>query len=384
MNIPVSGPLTVADYTVTVGERMHLPTVGNSPANPYLHLLPNGVLFTHSYACDFGGFQSTDRGQTWSTVSWGLGGSVVNCRDGAVLAMDFRSYPAEGARTGPFDARGRWVLPDYHSAGSPLHIKLHIPGAIPIVDDTGRYGVGPAFWRSIVEFDDGTLLASGYGNFEHNNTPPLGYPAEWGMRRFECFVVESRDRGLTWHLRAIIAGDGVTGQEGFNEPVMLHLGGGELLVVMRTGRSAPLYQVRSLDYGYTWSQPESLHVPGVDPSLIRLNDGTLVLGWGTRIPDAPWDRINLNDYQTRYVEGQGDPPLQRGGYIALSRDGGRTYSQPIMLDTGMGQSYTALVETAPGEILFAIRHNWRKYTPSEWPTGEGRSYLYPVTLRPQT
>jgi hypothetical protein len=165
---------------------------------------------------------------------------------------------------------------------------------------------------------------------------------------------------------------------------MVDLGGGELLVVMRTGRSSPLFQARSLDYGYTWSQPVSLHVPGVDPSLIRLADGTVVLGWGTRIPDAPWDQTNLDDYQTRYVEGEGDPPLERGGYIALSRDDGHSYSAPIKLDAGIGQSYTALVETTPGEILFAIRHNWRKFTPTNWPTGEGRSYLYPISLTPLT
>ena len=46
------------------------------------------------------------------------------------------------------------------------------------------------------------------------------------------------------------------------------------------------------------------------------------------------------------------------------------------------EGYTALVETQPGEVLFAIRHNWRKFTPSEWAAGEGRSYIYPITLTP--
>jgi len=382
MLVNAHNSVTVAGYTLTVGERMHLPTLTGPPANPYLHRLPNGVLVTHSHACDFESFQSTTGGQTWANLPWGIGCSVVNCCDGGVFAMDFRTYPAEGDTPGVFDARGRWVLPDYNNPGNPLHVKAHIPGAIPTIDDTGRYGGGPAFWRSIVEFDDGTLLASGYGNFEDNDATPFGYPAEWGMRRFVSFVTESHDRGRTWHLRSIMASDRSTGQEGFCEPVMIHLGGGELLAVIRTGRSSPLYQVRSLDYGYTWSQPASLHVPGVDPSLIQLADGTVVLGWGTRIPDAPWDKANIDDYQTRYVEGQGDPPLVRGGYIALSRDGGRTYSAPVMLDNGVGQSYTALVETTPGEILFAIRHNWRKYTPGDWLTGDGRTYIYPVSFKP--
>ena len=377
---PADRTTTAAGYTLTLGERLHLPTVGSFPADPFLHRLPNGRLMAHGYACDIWGFQSADQGRTWYVVPWGMGCSMLNCRDGSVLAMDYLTYPADDAPNGPYFGRGRWLTPDYDNPGNPFQATLHIPGALPIVDDTGRYGGGPSFWRSIVELDDGTLLASGYGNFDHNDAPPLGYPAEWGMRRFESFVMESADRGHTWHLRAIIAGDATTGQEGFCEPVMVHLGGGELLAVMRTGRAAPLYQARSLDNGFTWSRPESLHVPGVDPSLIRLSGGTVVLGWGTRVPDAPWDRANLDDYQTRYVEGEGDPPLTPAGFIALSRDGGRTYSRPVQLDEGIGQSYTALVETEPGAILFGIRHNWRKYTPTEWPTGEGRSYLYPVRL----
>lgn len=374
--------LNVAGYTLTIGDRLHLPTIGTHPADPYLHRLPNGVLIAHGEYCDTWSFQSADAGRSWNHVPWGLGCSVVNCRDGSVLAMDFTTFPAAGASPGPYDARGRGLVPDYNDPGAPFHAKLHIPGSMPVINDTGRYGGGPSFWRSIIELEDGTLLASGYGAFEHNATPPLGYPAEWGMRRFESFVVTSQDRGLNWHLRGIIAGDSTSGQEGFCEPVMVDLGGGELLAVMRTGRSAPLFQARSLDHGHTWSQPVSLGVPGVDPSLIRLSDGTLVLGWGTRIPDNPWDTANVEDYQRRYVEGEGAAPLERGGYIALSRDGGRTWSQSVKLDDGIGQSYTALVETQPGEVLFAIRHNWRKFTPSEWAAGEGRSYIYPITLAP--
>lgn len=379
--MPDTNPsIALAGYKITVGAPLHLPTVSSHPADPFLHKLPNGVLMAHGYACDSWDYQSPDNGRTWGMVPWGMGCSMVNCRDGTVIAMDYLSYPEDGAAAGPYNARGRRIVPDYRNPGNPMHSRLEIPGAIPMIDDTGLYGGGPSFWRSIIEEEDGTLLASGYGNFEHNDATPLGYPSEWGMRRFLSFIIESHDRGLNWKLRAIAADDRETGQEGFCEPVMVDLGGGELLMVMRTGRSSPLYQVRSLDHGYTWSQPESVHVPGVDPSLIRLSDGTVVLGWGTRIPDAPWDQFNIDDYQKRYVEGQGDPPLVRGGYIALSRDGGRTYSQPLLLDTGIGQSYTALVETEPGEILFAIRHNHRKYTPSEFLTGEGRSFIYPIKL----
>jgi hypothetical protein len=181
----------------------------------------------------------------------------------------------------------------------------------------------------------------------------------------------------------MIAGDEETGQEGFDEPAMVDLGDGELLVVMRTGRAAPLHQVRSLDHGFTWGEPESLHMPGLDPCLLLLSDGTLALSSGTRIPDAPWDVTNVQDYQKRYVEGAGDPPLVRGGYLVFSHDGGRSYSEPLLIDDAVGQCYTSIAEPKPGELLFAIRHNWRKNTPGDWLMGEGRNYLYPVAFEPQ-
>jgi hypothetical protein len=143
-----------------------------------------------------------------------------------------------------------------------------------------------------------------------------------------------------------------------------------------------LFRARSNDQGYTWSAPESLGVAGVDPALLVLSDSTVVLSWGTRTPDKPYDPANIEDYLNRYVRGQGARPMVRGGYVAFSRNGGRTFTEPLMLDDGVGQGYTALAEPTPGELLFAIRHNWRHYTPGDWRTGDGRSYIYPLTLSP--
>ena len=374
-----TGKVSLAGYELNIGAPEYLPSPDNG--DPFLHVLPDGVLVAHHGSLDVGSYNSTDGGRSWKRGHWGLGVSIVNRRDGSVVAMDFLTYPAEGAATGPYDGRGRRLLPDYRDKTPPMHVKMHIPGAVPIVDDGGCYGAGPAFWRSIIEEEDGTLLATGYGCFEHNDEPPLGYPREWGMRRFESFVIESKDEGFTWHLRAVIAGDRETGQEGFDEPVMVDLGNGELLVVMRTGRASPLHQVRSLDHGHTWSQPESLHMTGLNPDLLVLNDGTLVLSSGTRTPDAQWDVTNIEDYQTRYVEGLGDPPLRQGGYIRFSRDGGRTYSEPLHLDDQVGQCYTTLAEPEQGRLLFAIRHNWRVNTPGDWMMGEGRNFVYPITYK---
>ena len=374
----VTGTVTLAGYEVTVGPARHMPPTGG---DPHLHLRPDGVIMTHGVCMDILGWQSPDGGQTWEHSGWGLGVAAMNRRDGSIVAMDYITFPAEGTKAGPYNARGRRILPPYANAEAPLLAKVDVPGSIPIVDDGGFYGDGVGFWRDIVEEADGTLLATGYGNFADNDEPPLGYPKEWGMRRFEVFVMASQDDGRTWQLRARVAGDRETGQEGFNESTMVDLGNGELLVVMRTGRAAPLYQTRSLDFGHTWSAPQSLGFSGLDPRLRRLHDGTVLLSSGTRQPDAPWDQANVADYETRYVKGQGADPLMPGSYIRLSRDGGWTYSPPLFIDNGVGQCYTDVVEYAPGQLLFAVRHNWRKNMPTDLPQGESRNVAYAITLK---
>ncbi len=67
---------------------------------------------------------------------------------------------------------------------------------------------------------------------------------------------------------------------GFSEPTVVELSDGRLLCVARSTLETvltPLYKSISSDEGKTWSKPEAFTPNGVDPSLIRLGNGTLVL-----------------------------------------------------------------------------------------------------------
>lgn len=67
---------------------------------------------------------------------------------------------------------------------------------------------------------------------------------------------------------------------GFSEPTVVEMSDGKLLCVARSTLETvltPLYKSVSSDEGKTWSKPEPFTPNGVDPSLIRLGNGTLVL-----------------------------------------------------------------------------------------------------------
>ena len=67
---------------------------------------------------------------------------------------------------------------------------------------------------------------------------------------------------------------------GFSEPTFVELSDGKLLCVARSTLETvftPLYKSISSDEGKTWSRPEAFTPNGVDPSLIKLGNGTLVL-----------------------------------------------------------------------------------------------------------
>lgn len=70
---------------------------------------------------------------------------------------------------------------------------------------------------------------------------------------------------------------------GFSEPTFIELKDGRLLCVTRSTFEAeltPMYKSYSDDEGKTWTKPVAFTPNGVDPSLIRLGNGTLVLASG--------------------------------------------------------------------------------------------------------
>ena len=154
------------------------------------------------------------------------------------------------------------------------------------------------------------------------------------------YLLFSNDGCRTWEPPVMIAAS-----ERFNEPHLAEVSPGELVCILRDGRSRPenfyegsLHGCRSLDGGQTWSVPEPTSMPGFPGHLLVLHDGRLLCTYGRR--KAPF-----------------------GIRASLSEDGGRTWqveSEIIIRDdlpsgweTG-GDSdvgYPTTIEYAPGELF---------------------------------
>jgi hypothetical protein len=104
-----------------------------------------------------------------------------------------------------------------------------------------------------------------------------------------CGFYRSTDGGNTWTPLERAFDDVLPGEDGykaFNEVDIVLRKDGSLLAVARTDQvdsgfpysKGQLYYAESLDNGYNWSSPKKLGIPGHCPALIRLADGTIMLG----------------------------------------------------------------------------------------------------------
>ena len=224
-------------------------------------------------------------------------------------------------------------------------------------DDYKTVNQGPGI-EVATELADGTLLALAYGNFIGDDMPINGFvPTQGEAPMYRSYVMSSTDDGVSWEYLSTIAYDGKTGQESFCEPCITNFGNGELLVIMRTGRYAPLFQARSLDGGKTWSKPASLETLGLQPKMTLLDNGILVCSFGWRPmryiywedPSGGYYPAGLVDYHKRYKGEVGieDPSAAAGDYVIFSPDKGHTWSQPHKIAEPLTQGYTQIAATDP-------------------------------------
>ncbi|MBN2309130.1 MAG: exo-alpha-sialidase [Candidatus Hydrogenedentes bacterium] len=242
------------------------------------------------------GLVSDDDGQTWAKPKEpALGGMGTLLRDGRGVVLqcwgpdanDDGSYPA----TTVFSADGGRTVTE--RVGGVL--------TLPFV-------MKPHFHRSIVELPDGSLVATIYGTRE-------------GHTKYTSALVRTEDGGNHWAFRSVMAHSEEVGREGFCEPALARLANGDLLCALRTG--GPLYTVRSTDDGQTWDEPCVVADHGVDPALLVMKNGALVLSYG---------RPNVD--------------------LLISGDGsGAEWDGPFTVYRGPGCHYTSLVEAVNGDLM---------------------------------
>ena len=239
---------------------------------------------------------SDDGGDTWAVPNpRPVGGMGTLLRDGRAVVLSCWGPEANAEGAYP-------VKTLFYNEGGRVAAET-VPGVMTL-----PFAMKPHFHRSIVELPDGSLVATIYGTRD-------------GDQKYTSALMHTTDAGKHWTFRSVIAHSETVGKEGFCEPALVRLANGDLFCALRVG--GPLHTTRSADNGQTWSPPEVVADHGVDPALLLLGNGVLVLSYG---------RPNVD--------------------LIFSADGtGRTWGAPFSLYRGPGCSYTSLVEGSNGDLL---------------------------------
>ena len=147
------------------------------------------------------------------------------------------------------------------------------------------------------------------------------------------FFVITKDAGATWVRSANIPNAQSQGEQ----PTVAPRPDGSLLAFLRTGPR--LLQSESFDRGMTWSPAKLTDFKNPDAaiSLRALRNGNLVLAWNN--------------------QERGRSPL----HIARSTDGGKTWSNPLMLESNPGEySYPSVFQSSDG--LIHVVYTYRRYS----------------------
>lgn len=311
---------------------LQLPPGPDNPRNSecaFVTLRDGSILMVYSHfygksssdyaAANLSSRRSRDGGVTWTTAD-----SIVVPNEGGMNVMSVSLLRLAGGRIALFYARK-----NAHADCIPM-VRYSDDEAVTwsepkpcITDEPGYYVLNN---DRVIQLADGRLLMP----VSRHQTPTQPWQARG---RIFCYL--SDDEGKTWNRGAEIPNpDTVMTQE----PGVVELRDGRIMMFMRTDAGVQ-YLSYSSNKGMTWSPAQRSKIPSpVSPASIKRIPGskTLVMLW------------NLNDGSDPELKGKRTPLA-----VAISRNEGRTWIKPQMLETDRDgwYCYTALHFTPQGQLL---------------------------------
>lgn len=259
-------------------------------------------------------YRSQDRGATWTgptlpfDIDYNQHGFIPLIPRGGTRLYAFGTQPVWGLWT-QTHGLGENAPLGYRTSDDDGHTWSEVRLIRPVNDPDFR---GMSVMR-MCETEKGTwLLGSHEGDWSYR---PL-------MTR--QYVLRSADQGATWEVLPHPRHGGwhCPGFNRMDEGRPIHIGGDEVYLMVRTPEGR-LWQSRSLDDGQTWEDPTPTPLvhPDAPPMLFHLGDGqTLAAFHHNRHNDTRYS--GLSGEKTAMMKDRAEV------WVALSRDGGRSWSEP--------------------------------------------------------
>ena len=293
-----------------------------------------------AHVCPFGRVElmrSQDDGQMWTWPRVLMDGpiddrdsGILETAKGSILVTTFTSLAFErsfdDAKLWPKDKRERWLA--VRDRINPEQRKKELGVWMIRSTDGGaswsaRYNCLVNSPHGPIQLSDGRVLYAGKDDSSDSERKRHGS---------RIGVCESTDDGQSWRWLATIPTRQGDNRRNYHELHAVETSDGRIIAHIRNHNkrnNRETLQTESSDGGKNWSVPHEIGVWGCPSHLLRLQDDRLLMSHGHRRP--PY-----------------------GNQARISKDHGRTWSQPIII-SGDGQSadlgYPSTVQLDDGSFL---------------------------------